>query len=194
MVSKLLLAVREALERAVESGAEESLLQQLRAHYTGIYEGLGVHKSPLLFGAIPTDPYSHTPAFAGAQQPGMTGQVKEDFIARLGEMGVYVENGELAFVPQLICRTEFLAESKTFHYCDVQGNSRTLELEPGTLAFTYCQVPVVAYRNGPQHIRVTFADGTAQHVDGLKLDAVTSAAVFERMGTIQRLEVFYGLA
>ena len=194
MVSKLLLSVHETLERAVASGADESILQRLRAHYNSVYDGLGVHKSPAVFGAIPTDPYSHTPAFAGAQQPGMTGQVKEDFIARLGEMGAHVENGELAFLPQLICRPEFLGESKTFHYWDVKGNPRTLNLEPGTMAFTYCQVPVVAHRSGPPHIRVTFADGVPQLVDGLKLDAATSAAVFERLGTIQRLDVFYGLA
>jgi hypothetical protein len=194
MVSKLLLAVREALERALAGGADESILQQLRAHYNSLYEGLGVHKSPAVFGAIPTDPYSHTPAFAGAQQPGMTGQVKEDFIARLGEMGVHVENGELTFVPQLICRTEFLAEPKTFHYCDVQGNPRTLNLERGTVAFTYCQVPVVAHRSGPPRIRVAFADGRSQLVEGLKLDAATSAAVFDRLETIQQLDVFYDLA
>jgi hypothetical protein len=194
MVSKLLLAVREALERALESGAGEPLLQQLRAHYSSIYEGLGVHKSPALYGAIPTDPYSHTPAFAGAQQPGMTGQVKEDFIARLGEMGVHVEKGELAFVPQLVCRPEFLAESGRFHYCNLQGNSRVLELEPGTVAFTYCQVPVVAHRGGPPHIRVTFADGSTRHVEGLRLDGATSAAIFERLGTVRQLDAFYGLA
>ncbi len=193
IVSKLLLAVREALERAVACGADESILQQLRAHYNSIYDGLGMHKSPAVFGAIPTDPYSHTPGFAGAQQPGMTGQVKEDFTARMGEMGVHVENSELAFLPQLICRTEFLVEPKRFHYCDLKGNSRRLDLEPGTVAFTYCQVPVVAHRSGPQQIRVTFADGTTPHVVGLKLDAATSAAVFERLGSIQRLDVFYGL-
>ena len=194
MVSKLLLAVRETLERAVTSGADESILQQLRAHYNSVYDGLGVHKSPAVFGAIPTDPYSHTPAFAGAQQPGMTGQVKEDFIARIGEMGVHVEDGELAFVPQLICRTEFLAEPKTFRYWDVTGNPKALNLERGTVAFTFCQVPVVAHRSSPRHIRVTFADGTSQLVDGLKLDAATSAAVFDRLGRIQRLDVFYNLA
>jgi hypothetical protein len=193
MVSKLLLAVREVLERAVASGADESILQQLRTHYNSVHDGLGVHKSPAIFGAIPTDPYSHTPGFAGAQQPGMTGQVKEDFIARMSEMGVQVENGGLAFVPQLISRTEFLPEYKRFHYWDVRGNQRTLNLERETVAFTYCQVPVVAHRSGPQQIRVTFADGISQLVDGLKLDAATSAAVFERLGTIQRLDVFYGL-
>ena len=193
MVSKLLLAVREALERAVASGADESIQEQLRTHYNSVYEGLGAHKPPAVYGAIPTDPYSHTPAFTGAQQPGMTGQVKEDFIARMGEMGVHVEEGELAFVPQLICRTEFLAEPKTFQYWDVQGSRGTLDLGRGTVAFTYCQVPVVAHRSGPRHIRLTFAGGSSQLVEGLKLDAATSAAIFERSGTIQRLDVFYGL-
>ncbi|MGD0222928.1 MAG: hypothetical protein ABSF71_11370 [Terriglobia bacterium] len=194
MVSKLLLAVREILERAVAAGADESVVQKLRDHYNSVYDGLGVHKSPAVFGAIPTDPYSHTPGFAGAQQPGMTGQVKEDFIARMGEMGVHVENGELAFVPKLMTRAEFLAEPKTFHYCDVEGNQKTLNLERDTIAFTCCQVPVVAHRSGPQHIRVTFGDGMLQLVGGLKLDAATSAAIFDRLGTIRSLEVFYGLA
>jgi hypothetical protein len=194
MVSKLLLAVREALERAVTSGADESIQEQLRAHYNSVYEGLGVHKPPAVYGAIPTDPYSHTPAFTGAQQPGMTGQVKEDFIARMGEMGVHVEEGELAFVPELICRTEFLAEPRRFQYWDVQGNRGTIDLARGTVAFTYCQVPVVAHRSGPRQIRLTFAGGTSQLIEGLKLDAATSAAIFERAGRIQRLDVFYGLA
>ena len=192
MVSKLLLAVRGTLEQAVASGADESTLQALRHHYSSIYEGLGVHKPPALYGAIPTDPYSHTPSFAGAQQPGMTGQVKEDFIARLGEMGVQVEHGELAFVPELMCGREFLVQPAEFHCWDVQGHPKTLKLPKGTMAFTYCQVPVVVHRRGPRHIRVTFADGSSQRVEALKLDAATSAALFERQATIQQLDVFYG--
>ena len=39
----------------------------------------GKVKTVRSYGAFPSDPYSHTPAHAGAQQPGMTGQVKEDF-------------------------------------------------------------------------------------------------------------------
>ena len=191
MVSKLLLAVRENLEQSVESGADDDTLQQLRRHYLSIYEGLGVHKPPALYGAIPTDPYSHTPAFAGAQQPGMTGQVKEDFIARMGEMGVHVQSGQLAFVPELMCGTEFLTHPQQLHFWDVKGNPKTLKLPEGTMAFTYCQVPVVAHRSGPRHVRVTFADGTLQLVDGLRLDAAMSAAVFERLGSIQQLDVFY---
>ena len=62
-----------------------------------INEGIGVHKSPSLYGAFPTDPYSHTPANKGAQQPGMTGQVKEDVISRFGEMGINIRQGKISF-------------------------------------------------------------------------------------------------
>ena len=109
MVSKLLLAVQEMLQRAVRGGAEAALVERLREHYRAIRDGLGVHKPPSLYGAIPTDPYSHTPGFAGVQQPGMTGQVKEDLISRLGEMGVLVCAGRLEFHPEQVNRDEFLA-------------------------------------------------------------------------------------
>jgi hypothetical protein len=111
----------------------------------------------------------------------------------MGEMGVHVEHGELAFVPEFMCGTEFLSRPKEFHCWDVKGNPKTVRVPEGTMAFTYCQVPVVAHRVGPPHIRVTFADGSSKLVDGLKLDAAMSSAVFERLGAIQQLDVFYGL-
>ena len=54
-------------------------------------KGIGAHKSPVNYGAFPSDPYSHTPAGKGAQQPGMTGQVKEDILSRFGELGLRVK-------------------------------------------------------------------------------------------------------
>ena len=57
-------------------------------HYFEINEGIGVNKSPGLYGAFPTDPYSHTPRGRGVQQPGMTGQVKEDIVSRFYELGL----------------------------------------------------------------------------------------------------------
>lgn len=70
MVSKLRLAVAEYL---VESPL-------LKPYYHDITEGIGAHMTPEQYGAFPFDAYSHTPANAGAQQPGMTGQVKEDIL------------------------------------------------------------------------------------------------------------------
>jgi hypothetical protein len=38
----------------------------------------------------------------------MTGQVKEDVLARWGELGVEVRDGRLGFAPTLLPRAEFL--------------------------------------------------------------------------------------
>jgi hypothetical protein len=165
-------------------------VEHLSRHYYEIREGIGVHKPPELYGAIPTDPYSHTPGFAGAQQPGMTGQVKEDLISRLGEMGVVVEDGRLCFHRLMVKRNEFLTDARSFQFYDLDGQQRSLNLEPGTLVFTTCQVPVVAHQFGPQRIEITRADGSIKSVETLDLDAETSAAVFERTGAVRRLDVF----
>ena len=192
MVSKLLLAVQEVLDRVARTNEIEAVVDRLRDHYYEIREGIGVHKSPELYGAVPIDPYSHTPSFAGAQQPGMTGQVKEDLISRVGEMGVAVEDGRLRFLAHLVSRSEFLTGPRTFRYYDFEGQQRSIELEKDTLAFTTCQVPVVAHCSGQARLEVTRADGSRQILDGLDLDAETSSAIFNRTGEVRRLDVFFG--
>jgi len=193
MVSKLALAVQEALERAAAAGVDELTIDRLRAHYRDIREGIGVHKTPELYGAIPTDPYSHTPGFAGVQQPGMTGQVKEDIIARMGEMGVTVRGGRIQFTARLVDRAEFLTAPATFRFFDVDGEVQSIGLERDTLAFTICQTPVVAHGDGPARIEVTRGNGERESFDGPGLDSSTSAAILERTGAVRRLDVFLAL-
>ena len=62
MVSKLLLSVQETCLLAIKNKESEVIIGRLLDHYYEINEGIGVHKSPKLYGAFPTDPYSHTPA------------------------------------------------------------------------------------------------------------------------------------
>ena len=194
MVSKLLLSVQEVLASVAGDPGEEALVERLWKQYTGIRDGLGLHKTPAVYGAMPIDPYSHTPSFAGAQQPGMTGQVKEDLIIRLGEMGVRVEEGRLIFQPDLATRTEFLSEARTFRFIGVDGQEASLHLEVGTLAFTTCQVPVVAHREGPPRIELTPREGPCRVITSLALDLATSGAIFERTGEVRRLDVYWGFA
>ena len=97
MVSKLLLSVQETFYKAIETGEKQDSIGRLNEIYYEIKEGIGCHKRPDLYGAFPTDAYSHTPKNIGAQQPGMTGQVKEDIISRLGELGLAVSEGEIRF-------------------------------------------------------------------------------------------------
>jgi hypothetical protein len=122
----------------------------------------------------------------------MTGQVKEDLISRLGEMGVAVEGGRLGFRPHLVSRREFLVEARTFHFYDLDGHECSLHLDPGTLAFTTCQVPVVAHQAGPPRIEITRADGSHCTVKTLSLDSTISAAIFQQTGDVRRLDVFFG--
>ncbi len=118
MVSKLLLAVGETIERV--SGERLEVMGRLRHHYNAIREGIGSHKNPREYGAFPFDPYSHTPTMAGAQQPGMTGQVKEDIISRWFELGVSVHNGQITFAPTMLTDADFVNGELRFTYCGTE--------------------------------------------------------------------------
>jgi hypothetical protein len=188
MVSKLLVAVAEVALAARERGES---VRELAETWHRLRAGLGVMKTPHEFGAFPIDPYSHTPAHLGAQQPGMTGQAKEGVLLRLGELGVTVRHGRLGFDPFLLRPSERLTQPGRFEFRDVDGARRECPLSPGSLAFTFCQVPVI-YRiaSGAPEIHVVGRDGAIRAVPGRRLDRETSAAIFERRGSVARLEVF----
>jgi hypothetical protein len=190
MVSKLCLAVQEVFIRGVQTGEKVAILKRLADHYHKIREGIGVHKPPEKYGAFPTDPYSHTPGYAGVQQPGMTGQVKEDILTRFGELGVYIEDGRIAFRPDLLRRDEFIQKPSTFKVVGLDGKTGMLDLPRNTLAFTYCQVPVVYNLAEDPHLRLWKKDGTVAEIRGLELDRETSASIFDRTGSVIRLDVF----
>jgi hypothetical protein len=189
MVSKLLLSVQETCLLAQKNGENKQIVEGLMKHYYQINEGIGLHKSPELYGAFPTDPYSHTPAGKGAQQPGMTGQVKEDFLSRFGELGIFVQDGSIHFNPQLLRREEFLETRGTFTYIDVDKKSNELILEPGTLGFTYCQIPVVYQLSEQEGIRVVLKESETLAFDTLGIDAPTSSKIFRRTGEVQQIIV-----
>ncbi|WP_378175584.1 hypothetical protein [Aquimarina sp. SS2-1] len=189
MVSKLLLAVQECCVKAIDNQESDEIIGKLLEHYYEINEGIGVHKSPELYGAFPTDPYSHTPAGKGAQQPGMTGQVKEDILSRLRELGVVIKDGELQFYPSLLRIGEFLKDPKIFSYVDVHQNNKQLQLYRHELAFTYCQVPVVYTLSGENSIEITHKNGLITSYDGLNLDVSISQKLFKRTGEVESIKV-----
>jgi hypothetical protein len=137
MVAKLLLAVQERVFEATDLSAPE--LPALQRLYRRVRDGLGYRKSAAAFGAFPSDPYSHTPGDGGAQQPGMTGQVKEEILARWGELGLRVRDGWVHVQPVLLDEAEIP--------------------EGGELRFTWARVPYT-YRRGPAtRLRVLRAAG-----------------------------------
>ncbi|WP_321540399.1 hypothetical protein [Flavobacterium piscinae] len=189
MVSKLYLAVYEVTESAIENQENKEVIDQLIAHFYEIGNGIGVHKSPEVYGAFPTDPYSHTPFNKGAQQPGMTGQVKEDILTRIGELGVKMNQGKLQFHPHLLNRNEFLVQPKEASFSLVDGNSKTITIDKNCLAFTVCQVPVIYKINGTNTIKLINKNGTEEVVQSLELDDKNSKKVFDRTGEITQIIV-----
>ena len=189
MVSKLLLAAEECCQFAADIGADKTTVDRLVEHYFEINEGIGMHKSPELYGAFPIDPYSHTPATKGAQQPGMTGQVKEDILSRMGELGVSINKGVIEFNPWMFSRGEFLKNASTFAYVDISGNSAQVQLDENTLCFTYCQVPIVYEVGEKRALRVVFLNGEDYVTDEYHLNESISQSIFERRGEVGKIIV-----
>jgi len=190
MVSKLLLAVFEVTRDSIKDGSSQDTIGRLFDHYFEINEGIGVNKSPNLYGAFPTDPYSHTPFGKGVQQPGMTGQVKEDILSRFGEMGVLVKDGKIKFHPTIMRKEEFLQESRIFKYVDLEQNIISLDLEKDMLGLTICQVPVIYHSSDNEAIEVLFANGTSQNIVGHEVDESISQSIFNRDKKIIKLNVY----
>ncbi len=190
MVSKLQLAVQEICFKAVDTEESDEIIGRLLEHYYEINAGIGVHKSPSLYGAFPTDPYSHTPGGKGAQQPGMTGQVKEDILSRFGELGVIVENGVLHFNPCLLRKDEFTVQTRSFHYVNIHKEHKKFAPEIGSLCFTFCQVPVIYRLATESSMEISKRDKTTVSCDSLHLDAETSTHIFNRTGEVSQITVY----
>jgi hypothetical protein len=190
MVSKLLLAVQETFLRARAEGEPDALVQALADAYYDIRSGIGFNKTPDVYGAFPTDPYSHTPAGRGARQPGMTGQVKEELLTRRAELGAFVTQGIIFFDPVLLRDEEYTTAAATFEYVDVEGQDQTIDLPAGSLGYTFCQVPVVCIASEEEGIEVAYADGRIRKKVGSRLDPKASRHIFSRDGRVKQVTVF----
>ncbi len=173
MVSKLLLALGDQILSLDAQEADSQELVQLKAYYYQVKEGLGLHKNPAEYGAFPTDPYSHTPSMMGAQQPGMTGQVKEDILSRFNELGVVVNKGKIGLTPLLLQDKDFF-----------QGKIPELR-------FSFCGTPFVYRRINGASVEVYYKNKPQQPVpfSGHLLPAEVCHEIFSRSGRIEKILV-----
>lgn len=190
MVSKLAVAVQETCLRAINTGASNEIINKLVAHYYAVSDGIGVHKSPSVYGAFPITPYSHTPLHKGAQQPGMTGQVKEDILTRMGELGATIKQGKLHFEPTILLKKELLQDSLNANFVLVDGSSKTILIPKDALAFTICQVPIIYKISTLVKIEIEFAIGVIETLEGNSLSEVLTQKVVNRTGEINRITVY----
>jgi hypothetical protein len=190
MVSKLLLAVQEVYFDAEKNSAKKNDLKKIKDFYYDIKSGIGAGKQPDEYGAFPTDPYSHTPSFAGAQQPGMTGQVKEDIISRFRELGIQIKSGKIVIHPSLLREDEFLDKEEIFTYYDLTGKEQNINCKKNSFAITYCQVPFIFNLSDTEKIVVFNEDGEEIKLNNLELEEKLSQSIFNREGKIRQVEVF----
>jgi hypothetical protein len=189
MVSKLLLSVNECYYQALKENTDEETLGKIISHYYEIRAGIGLNKTPEVYGAFPTDAYSHTPGNAGAQQPGMTGQVKEDILARFGELGVFVSEGKVYFDSSLLRKEEFLKTTQEFNYYNIENDSKRIKVKANSLVFTYCQTPIIYSLSGHTEISVSMNSGEQVTLNGNVLTSEISKSLFERRNEIESIEV-----
>jgi hypothetical protein len=189
MVSKLLLAVQECYLTARAHRAPSTATRALADLYYRIRLGLSFNKSAEAYGAIPLDPYSHSPGHCGAQQPGMTGQVKEEILTRAGELGVTVRAGILSFEPMLLRPSEFLPAPLAWTYVNTAGKTQEITLPAKSLAFTVCQTPVIMTLGEEPEIIVRYTNGNSETIAGSALPPAISQNVLTRRGEIGMIEV-----
>ena len=176
MVSKLLLAIGENIKKAENELADAEIISRLKQHYAEVKAGIGAHKSPADYGSFPFDPYSHTPMMAGVQQPGMTGQVKEDIISRFFELGVEIKDGCLSINQTMLKPDEFLPP--------------TAENAYPHLSFSYCSVPFIYQKDGKEGIEIWYSNGEKETLPTYKLSPLQSSLVFNRDARIQKIVVY----
>lgn len=171
MVSKLLVAAQEVVQEAFDSGAELEVRKRSVAAYYSVQRGLGFRQTPEQYGAFPSEPYSHSQGQRGAQQPGLTGQVKEGILCRLGELGVDFKDACLSFLPRFL---------------------RAAEFAKGDVSFTYARTLVI-YQVLPDledaSASVYPLQGDVREFPGGVLNAETSSKVIFEEGAIEKIEV-----
>jgi hypothetical protein len=191
MVSKLWVVAQEAFYKGIDEQVDAATQERLKVHYYEIKAGIGLYKSPKLYGAFPTDAYSHTPKHAGAQQPGMTGQVKEDIIARFGELGLVVKDGQIHFQNSLLNTNELLAGKSAFEYLSLKGDVKQIKLDKSELAYTFCGVPIVYKKANKSGIRIELTNKQSVLIGGLSVDKEHSSQIFNRTGHVEIIEVSF---
>ncbi|MGE9290067.1 MAG: hypothetical protein ACQKBT_03700, partial [Puniceicoccales bacterium] len=187
MVSKLMLAVQECALKT----SDPDRFKAFTHHYYEIQNGLGFRKTPREYGAFPADAYSHTPAHAGAQQPGLTGMVKEGILCRFAELGVEFDHGRLRFNPRLLRAAELSSQPARHSLLISQGQTLEIDLPTEALLFTLAQTPIVYQRApiGEPSIEVHLATGEILQLDSNTLDANLSQAILQRTGQIRFLHL-----
>ena len=184
MVSKLLVSVQEAWWQATTPAPSEPCSSVWRRTTTMCGAACRSTNRSRNTARCPPTPTPIRPRHLGAQQPGMTGQVKEEIITRLGEVGLRVREGELVVEPRLLRRRELLDAPTRWSFVGPGQTPTELDVPSRSVAVTVAQVPVILTVGDTSTVEVVYADGRREPRAGNSLGPEASAALFAREGEI----------
>jgi len=108
-------------------------------------------------------------------------------------LGAFVEGGEIHFDLSLINQEEFLDQPVEISFVDVSGNDNVIELQPGQLAFSLCQVPIIYSAADEWQITIQKSSGDVIELAGNTIPAEYCNALFLRQGEIKQIQVAVSL-
>jgi hypothetical protein len=115
----------------------------------------------------------------------MTGQVKEDLVARRHELGLHVDHGQLTFRSPMPRMGKPLQST----WRGAIGAQHDMEVPAGSIVFSVCGVPVVVRRGSSDRVEITRVDGSIEAVAARSLSIAASRSLFDRVGSIARIDI-----
>jgi hypothetical protein len=100
-----------------------------------------------------------------------------------------VKDNCLHFGGSLLDKHEYLNEADSFEYYNASGQRQTFILQPGSMGFTFCQIPVVYKHAEKTNVQVLFYDGHSYRTGENRLPSEITDKIFKRTGEIERIEV-----
>ena len=119
----------------------------------------------------------------------MTGQVKEEILTRMVEVGVRFRDGGVNFDPVTLSRRERLAAASVMRVLGFDGAWRDVSIPAGGYGFTLAQVPVVVTVAERAGLTVHRADGSRVEVAGLTLEPALTQQWMARQGEVVQVDV-----
>jgi hypothetical protein len=89
----------------------------------------------------------------------------------------------------LLKKDEFLFAPQKFEYYNINGELRVIDLNKNSLAFTFCQVPIVYNISGSNKIHVFYSNGKKQEIKGTTINRELSGQIFARNPGIEKIIV-----
>jgi len=96
----------------------------------------------------------------------------------------------LYFNPCLLRKEEFLSKETSFEYLSLFRGTQSIIIPTNSLAFTYCQVPIIYHISDKDCLEIILKDETSFKIGALTIDHKTSDKIFKRTGDIVQINAY----